>query len=300
MARRIVAAFGPRKAVRALKNRRNAFVDRIFRSRKAADGQALAAHLAGKGVTFPCFTIAFNTPWVVDLLTAGWNRHCRGADLVVLDNSSNKAARQAIRRVCEERGIAYMALPRNPEWSPNRSHGIAMNWAYYNIARHLRPEAFGFVDHDCIPVAEYDFREALADRSVFGRPRNAPDRWSLWAGFCFFRYDLTEDRDIDFKHRVEWGLDTGGGNWEALYRTLDPSTVGFCVVARKPAVAGVSEATDQIIDNSFVHVGGASYRPEKTDRSATRDLRARLWRIWLPDCRPVLQEPPDEEVETDK
>lgn len=290
MANPLAAAFGANKAVRALKNRRNAFVDRIFRNMKAADGQALAARLAGKGVTFPCFAIAFNTPWVIDLLTAGWNRHCRGADLVVLDNSGKAAARDAIRRICEERGVAYLALPRNPEWSPNRSHGIAMNWAYYNICRHLRPEAFGFIDHDCIPIADFDFREALADLSVFGQRGNMSDRWSLWAGFCFFRYALTEGRDIDFKHRIEWGLDTGGGNWEPLYRTLDPATVGSSVVTDRPVDAGKSDATDQIIDGSFVHVGGASYRPEKTDKTAMRELRDRLWRSYLPDCRPVLQD----------
>ncbi|MAS08379.1 MAG: hypothetical protein CL534_27310 [Ahrensia sp.] len=287
----LAAAFSPNRAIRALKNRRNAFVDRIFRNRKAADGRALAAHLAGKGVAFPCFAIAFNTPWVIDLLTAGWNRHCRGADLVILDNSSNPDARDAIRRICAERGIAYLALPRNPEWSPNRSHGIAMNWGYYNVVRHIRPQAFGFIDHDCIPVADYDFRKVLAGRSVFGRPRNAPGRWSLWAGFCFFRYDLTDGRAIDFKHRIEWGLDTGGGNWETLYRTLDLSTVGFSVTTKKPADVGESEATDQLIEGSFVHVGGASYRPEKTDAVAMRNLRNRLWRTYLPDCQPVIQDP---------
>jgi len=290
MAKPLAAAFRPHRAVRALKNRRNAFVDRIFRNRKAADGQALAARLAGKGVTFPCFAIAFNTPWIVDLLTAGWNKHCHGATLVVLDNSSKATARDAIRRICEARDIAYLALPRNPEWNPNRSHGIAMNWGYYNIARHLRPEAFGFIDHDCIPVADFDFGKKLKDHSVFGRPRNATDRWSLWAGFCFFRYDLTEGREIDFKHRIEWGLDTGGGNWEALYRTLDPSTVGWSTVIDRPVGDKGSEATDQFIEDSFVHVGGASYRPEKTEMAAMREIRDRLWRTYLPDCRPMLQD----------
>lgn len=293
-----IAGFLNRYAViRRLKNRRNAAIDRMFRGRAAETGHELAAKLSADGVTFPCFVIAFNTPWVVDLLIAGWQRHCTGAHLVVLDNSSDAGAAQAIRRICEERGVPYLELPANPEWSPNRSHGISMNWAYYNIVRRMQPDAFGFIDHDCIPIAQHDFSAMLSGYSVYGRPnRTQTEKWNLWAGYCFFRYADTEGRKIDFKHRIEWLLDTGGGNWEPLYSTLDPAAVGWADTQDKPDPSGPPGSVGQFIDGSFLHIGGASYRKAVAEEVALRGLPERMWETYLPDCRPVLEagKPPAE------
>jgi len=39
----------------------------------------------------------------------------------------------------------------------------------------------------------------------------------MWAGSRFLRPSATVGRTIDFKHRPEFCLDTGGGNWPGLY-----------------------------------------------------------------------------------
>ncbi len=192
--RRIVDAANANGRIRALKNIRNEVIDRFFRWRGRAAGQALAEELRQSGARSVCFAIAFNTPWVIDLLTAAWARHARGMKLVVIDNSSSTEASSAHRAICQERDVAYLKLPSNPEWSPNRSHGISMNWVYYNIVRPLRPELFGFIDHDCIPVRDFDLADRMAGLNIYGYRRGVSEPWSMWAGFSFFRFAARRGR----------------------------------------------------------------------------------------------------------
>ena len=200
--------------VRRAKNLRNELVDGYFRSQGREEGRKLADELRQDTCNGLCITIAFNTPWVIDILTAAWRRYATGMILVVVDNSSDSKAREAIKRICEARSVPYLALPRNPERNPNRSHGIALNWAYYNLVRHVRPGIFGYIDHDCFPIAPVDIPARMEDRTVYGRrwqTHRLDGAWHLWAGLCFFRFTAVENLELDFKPRIEFGLDTGGG-----------------------------------------------------------------------------------------
>src|SRR5690606_1375709 len=111
------------------------------------------------------------------------------------------SSREANRRICEARSVPYFGLPSNPEWSPNRSHGISMNWIYHNIILKQRPEAFGFIDHDCFPYKPFDIAARLAGKSVYGlrkASRKRADAWNLWAGYSFFRFADTLAQPLDF------------------------------------------------------------------------------------------------------
>jgi hypothetical protein len=287
----LVKSLNTNALVRRLKNWRNDVVDASFRRRCRAAGADFASRLPLEAREAVCFTVAFNTPWVIDILTAAWARHCRGMTLVVIDNSSDPDARVEIARIAAARGAPYLALPRNPEWSPNRSHGIAMNWIYHNVVRVLGPRIFGFVDHDCFPIRDIDLVQRMEKRSVYGFRRIAKDgsgRWNLWAGFCFFRLEDIGERVLDFKHRIEFGLDTGGGNWAAYYRDLPQEAVEDApsrFVAEETA-SGTAER--QVIDGAFLHLGGASYR-DVFRASGGRDAIARhLWERHLPGESPLI------------
>ena len=137
--KRLVDAFNGNASIRSLKNRRNALVDGYFRRRNRSQGVVLADRLRADSTEKVCFTIAYNAPWTLDLLTAAWGKYCKSFRLVVIDNSSSRQHRALNRRICEARSLAYLGLPSNPEWSPNRSNGISMNWTYHNVVRRLRP-----------------------------------------------------------------------------------------------------------------------------------------------------------------
>lgn len=277
IARAASRAFESSGVVRSAKNLRNGLVDRAFRRTAAAEGRRLADQLSHSGAREAAFTIAFNTPWAIDLLTRQWSTNQPEFRLVVIDNSNDRSARVAHEDLCRQRDVPYLPLPRNPEWSPNRSHGIALNWVWFNVVRHAGLDVAGFIDHDCIPVASLDLRSRLAGRAAYG-VRGAslthPQAWNLWAGYCFFRPAAAEGLAVDFKHRIELGLDTGGGNWDGFYRHLDPAAVGEAghrivqieLGDERPPVAML------LLDEAFLHLDGASYREVFRDASIRRRI----------------------------
>jgi hypothetical protein len=88
----------------------------------------------------------------------------------------------------------------------------------------------------------------------------------MWAGFCFYRNPSVRNLDMDFKPRVELGIDTGGGNWRSVYRLLDPQRVG---AAELRSLVG-DEDFHIVIDEAFLHVGGASFRSGDQQRAFDR------------------------------
>lgn len=291
LGRAIARALNGNVAIRAGKNARNAVIDRAFRCRGLAGGRRLAAELARRGGRQVTFTVAYNSPWVLDLLTLAWSRHQPELPLVVIDNSSNRSARSAHEELCRSRGILWLPLPWNPEWHPNRSHGIALNWTWFNVVRHADLEVVGFLDHDCIPVAGCDLGRRLEQCDAYGlRHLSAtrPGAWNLWPGYCYLRPAAAARCAIDFKHRIEHGLDTGGGNWRGFYRRLDPSRVGAaaCRQVRPDLGDGAEAAACPLIDEAFLHLEGASYRDAFRDDTLRRRIaEAVLERPFV--CHPV-------------
>ncbi|CDX57180.1 conserved hypothetical protein [Mesorhizobium plurifarium] len=186
-------------------------------------------------------TVAFDDPRCLDLqlrLTEGLVRH----DLhIVADNSVSDASADENRRVCANRGAAYVRLPANP-WTvknPSRSHGAALNWMWRNVLEPAAPAAFGFLDQDLFPTQPCDPFEPLEATAFYGDLRWAGARWFLWAGYCFFRFDAVGRKPLDFG--LDWfaGLDTGGANWEVLYRHVDPNAVPQRPITAFAALPGI-------------------------------------------------------------
>ncbi len=271
---------------RSAKNFRNRLIDNYFRSRDSGKGRDMAAQLPALAQDGLCVAIGFNTPWVIDILTAAWVRNSTGMVLLVADNSSDPEARERIERICAARGIPYLGLPRNPEWSPNRSHAIAMNWVYYNLVRHLRPKVFGYIDHDCFPIAAIDLPSRMEGKAIYGLTRSldwassgAP--WALWAGYSFFRFSAVEAVPLDFKHRVELLLDTGGGNWDILFRTLPREDVLEASWTELDLSFAGIDARHEVFDDRVLHLGGASYVGSFSRADYRRLLSDYIWDTYL-------------------
>lgn len=252
---------------------RNQIIDRAYSRRKSPDLEAVRAALpTGEGVNI-LVTIAFNVPWVIDLLVRSVRRHMPEWTLVVVDNSNDDAKRQEIRALCERVGTPYLGLPPNPEWSPNRSHGIALNWVWRNLLRPAAPDRFGFIDHDCFPVGPNDVMATL-DRQPFAGPMISPHRvdnaWFVWAGCMFFDSHAIGNRPLDFNHDQRLRLDTGGRVWHSLYRDLDRSSLTFLDrrMVTIPTEEGAPPVQVDCIGGTLFHVNGVSYRirPDQASR----------------------------------
>jgi hypothetical protein len=173
-------------------------------------------------------TVAFNDPEILGRQLEAVRRFVPGVLHVVADNSNDEAALAQIEALCSALEVPRLWLPANP-WerieSASRSHGLAMDWMWRRLVSPGRPEAFGFIDHDLIPVAPADPFEPLGRQPVAGDKRWAGGRWFLWAGYCFFRTSALDGVQVDFSQDWFIGLDTGGGNWRSIYSKLDPRSI---------------------------------------------------------------------------
>ena len=256
--------------VHGFKRVRNIAVDRYFRASKRRDYERAMATLSGSAGQPLVIMISFNTPWALDLSTRLALRNLK-AKLVVCDNSRDRAARREIERMCRDRGVSYIALPFNPEWNPCRSHGIALNWVYYNVVLPLRPEIFAFLDHDLLLTHELDPVRALGDQPLFGIRRDSRWGWYLWPGFCMYRLSALSNYIVDFNTDIPRELDTGGRNWLAVYRHLERDRLKFATrgSVRLRVGDGLPAWPVETIDD-HLHILGVSFgdrRPALGDKS---------------------------------
>ena len=245
--------------VHGFKRARNMAVSRAFRAAHPAGLERFVQAYAPRMQGTVAFTIAYNAPWAIELVTRMAARHL-DFPLVVLDNSRDPAARMEIERLCREREVPCLGLPHNPERHPCRSNGIALNWAWYNLVRAWQPEIAVFLDHDLMPYAPADFGAALAGQPVYGVLNRSTWGWNLWAGFCAFDVGAVDGRQPDFNHDVPRGLDTGGCNYARIYRHLSFDAVRFADWRYQPVQDpdGSGTVAVNLVDR-FVHIGGAGF-----------------------------------------
>ena len=272
-----------RKFVYGLKALRNFAIKSIYEQAKHTDSPGILSQLESSSLDSIVVTIAYNTPWTISLLVDCWQKYCVGTMLLVVDNSSKELACQEIRKICSDQDILYLRLPHNREWHPSRSHGLALNWIWKNILSRLTNlTSIGFIDHDCYPIRAWNphsqpYKVAYGLKSP-GWIRNQPT-WSLWAGYMFFRSCMNQkitDLDMDFTPNPLDGLDTGGMNWRTLYRKLSPKEYGYsklekirlCDLLNNSDLDTSIEA--ELIDSTFLHLGGAAYKAAWNDIGSTR------------------------------
>lgn len=240
--------------------RNDALLARYLRQPSEGLHAFLSAHhaLEGRDVAV---VIAFEQPWALDWLLTAARSRMPGAVVLVLDNSRTDEARRLIREVCERHGAPWHGLPPYRTRHVNRSHGMAMSWAYHNVLRPLKPARFGFLDHDLIPVRPVDVAERLGTQPVFGM-LNAGNlhHWSLWAGYCFFRFDAVRELPLNFLYDFSRDLDTGGRNWAPLYSRLDRASMRFADRRFLPLrLPDGEERQVELVDRRWLHIGGISY-----------------------------------------
>jgi hypothetical protein len=144
----------------------------------------------------------------------------------------------------------------------NRSHGLAMSWAYHNVIKQLKPNIFTFLDHDLIPLSKINLEEKIEYQPVYGLLNKGNNNyWSLWAGFCTFRYNFVKESNLNFLYDFSRGLDTGGRNWDRIYNNLSFTEITFTDRIFKEIAAPLSSdfREVEILDYSWVHMSGISY-----------------------------------------
>ena len=291
-----------RKCLYGLKALRNYGIRLIYEAAKSRDNTCLLSKLKPRfnSSNSVVVTIAYNTPWTISLLAECWQKYCQETPLLVVDNSSNHFAAEEIAKICSDLGIAYVKLPNNREWHPSRSHGLALNWTWKNIICHIQNlTTVGFIDHDCYPIRPWSPAN-LPSKVAYGLKspgwiRDQPT-WSLWAGYMYFKNwknQKVTQLPMDFTPNPLDGLDTGGMNWRTLYQKLPPQDYGYSKIEKISLcdLLGDSDLeTDvkaELIDSTFLHLGGAAYKATWKDIGSTR--LASLLRANLLSGDPILK-----------
>lgn len=253
-----------RPILHTLKSRRYEYVNRryIRQESPSADIDRIRSSIRNSRALV---TVAFNDHALIERQVLAVRKFIPGSIHIVADNSDDAASAKKIEAVCARLAVPYVRLPPNP-WdarSHGRSLGSAHNWIWQRLVRIGQPDAFGFIDHDLIPVAPDDPFALLKDSGLHGDKRWIGDRWFLWAGYCFFRMAFLEGKRVDFGQDWFLGLDTGGGNWSSIYMHLSPTAVPERPIERVAIVPGVP-ASDCYIEQrgAWLHEVGTDNRPD--------------------------------------
>jgi hypothetical protein len=246
----------------ALKQARNDVLLSFYKTKYPQELESFLAknkNLAGKNIAI---VIAFEQPWALQWLLRMAKKNLSDVTVLVFDNSRTEAARVDIQRACNQHGTPYLGLPPYRTKHVNRSHGMAMSWVFDNVVRAIKPNIFGYLDHDLIPVDKTDFSERVGNQPLFGLINAGKfNTWSTWAGYCMFKYDAIKNEPMNFLYDFSRDLDTGGRNWNSVYSKLDRTQLRFAsrehVKVKVPAID--ESRLVEFIDQRWVHIGGISY-----------------------------------------
>jgi len=178
------------------------------------------------------YGITFNNLLMVEYQIKTLRRFCKSPfNLIVVDNNSglHENVSREVLDLCVREEIIYIRTPdnyyQNPgTFDPTMKLGTTMNWLYLNCAKKRKPKYFGYLDHDCFLVKDFDVRPYLDEKGMYGYVSRSKinDSWNLHVTPNFYRFDFVEDLVLDFRASHEDQLDTGGKNYKILYKNLNP------------------------------------------------------------------------------
>lgn len=169
---------------------------------------------------------------------------------IVVDNSTDNEASKSIYNYCKNHNIVYLRLENNPYngIDPSRSHGIALNWAYRNLIKKSNAKYFGTVDHDIYPIRKTQIVKLIKENNVWGHYQQRKLGWYLWPGFSFFDKSIIIDKKVNFLPAP--GIDTGGSNWESIYKYINKNAIKW------PSHRYIRYGKGAVIQNSHVELIG--------------------------------------------
>lgn len=168
--------------------------------------------------------ITYNIPSEVFLLQiAAIKKFCKDEFVVeVIDNSSDPEFAEHIRYHSSNLGLSYTKTFAGGKGSSD-SHSWAANFAYQKLKDSY--DYFIFIDHDCIPVADFSVIDTLNGGHVAAGIGQEKTKKYFWPGL-FMLANCAVDKDlVDFGTNSEFWLDTGGN----LYKIIEKYGEEACI-----------------------------------------------------------------------
>lgn len=154
------------------------------------------------------FIVTYNKPELIIRQVECIVKFCRDEsyDIVVVDNSSEKEAAEAIHYHADRLGCHYMRTHSSSKGG-SESHAFAANVSYTRKAS--RYEEVLYLDHDNFPIKDFSVAELL-DGVVIAGLGQQKKKLYMWPGFVAISNKDIDTGLVDFSCSLHYGLDTGG------------------------------------------------------------------------------------------
>lgn len=228
-------------------------------------------------------TVAFNNEYLIEkqiklIKEFITDEH---VSLFIADNSSIPEKRKLIEDICVKHQVGYIQIPNSLTKifirKPGYSHGTTLNWLYSNFVKKRKSSIFGFLDHDLFPVSPISIKEKIGTEDFYGHIKDRGKGWYVWAGLCFFKYDVVKELPLDFIPYMidDTFLDVGGANYPILYSRYNKNTLHFLPTRDINISEGKDYHSDylQFIDEHWLHmINGSNWKgiPEGTQKLKER------------------------------
>jgi len=182
--------------------------------------------------TLDIYVITFNNLFCVEYQIKTLRRFVKQKfNIIIVDNNNDDHPdiSQKVLEICRNENLTYIKTPNNLYQQPGKLNpsvklGTTMNWLFLNCARHRKAKYFGYLDQDCFLFENLDLREYLDTKHMYGPisiSNKPPYAWNLHVTSNFYRFDFVKDLQLDFRPSHKLELDTGGANWEIIYKNLN-------------------------------------------------------------------------------
>jgi glycosyltransferase involved in cell wall biosynthesis len=154
------------------------------------------------------FIVTYNKPELLIRQVECIRKYCTDIsyDIVVVDNSSDKQAAEAIHYHADRLGCQYMRTHSSSKGG-SESHAFAANISYNR--KGARYEQVLYLDHDNFPILPFSVAELL-DGVVIAGLGQQKKKLYIWPGFVAISNKDIDTGQVDFSCSIHYGLDTGG------------------------------------------------------------------------------------------
>ena len=248
------------------------FYSRYFNT-QVGDCENIGMDGIARDAQFDIYVITFNNPFLVEYQIKTLRRFFRpDFNLIIVDNNNwlHPESSRVIYDICLKEEVLYLKAPDNyyqhPEsFDPSMKLGTTMNWLFHNVIKRRQLKYFGMMDHDCFLFKDIDLRSYLNEKNMYGTVcrTSKSDAWNLHVTANFFRFDFVKNLPLDFRASHKHTLDTGGANYELLYRDRNINDYVLDHHGHRYADHDVNRKDSvqhyEIIDNCWFHMAASSH-----------------------------------------
>lgn len=169
--------------------------------------------------------IAYNEPALIIHQVKCIHKFCKDKyDIIVVDNSTDSDATEAIKYHSSELGCRYIKTMSSSKGGSG-SHAFAANLSYNKFKDEY--QYFLYLDHDCFPIMGFSVVEILNGKMMAGLGQEKNGKTYMWPGCVMWESTIGIVNMIDFSPNGEHQLDTGGNLFKVIESVGQENCVFF-------------------------------------------------------------------------